>query len=241
MSARPEPEPPTSEKVSFRDVKAEIRRRIATREWGPGALVPGEVELADDFGCARATVNRAMRELTEEGLLERKRKVGTRVRSAPIRQARFEIPLVRSEIEAAGARYRYVLLSREVAPAPDWLRARLELAEGTDALHVVCLHSADGAPYQHEDRWINLAALPAAALADFAAGGPSEWLVAAAPYSEVEISFLARAASVGVAGALGMEAGEPVFAIERTTWWEGAALTHVCLSFARGYRMTTRY
>ena len=241
MSASRGPVTANLEKVSFRDVKADIRRRIATREWAPGELVPGEVELAEEFGCARATVNRAMRELTEEGLLERKRKVGTRVRSAPIRQARFEIPLVRAEIEATGARYRYALLSREVAPAPSWLRARLDLAEGTRALHVVCLHSADGAPYQHEDRWINLEALPAAATADFAAGGPNEWLVAAVPYSQVEISFLARAAGKDVAAALGMDDGEPVFAIERTTWWEGAALTHVSLSFARGHRMTTRY
>ena len=59
-------------KMGFREIKGEILRRIQHREWPPGALVPGEVELAEEFGCARATVNRAMRELVEEGMIERK-------------------------------------------------------------------------------------------------------------------------------------------------------------------------
>ncbi|MCV2868068.1 GntR family transcriptional regulator [Defluviimonas sp. WL0002] len=241
MSDDPPNDAAAADKISFRDVKAEIRRRIERRIWGPGELVPGEIELAEEFGCARATVNRAMRELTEEGLLDRKRKAGTRVRITPIRQARFEIPLVRAEIESAGANYRYALLSREVLPAPAWLCARLGLTPGAPALHLVCLHSADGAPYQHEDRWINLAALPQAEAADFSTQGPNEWLVEAVPYSEVEISFLASAAPADVAVVLGMEPGEPTFTAERATWWQGQPITQVRLCFAKGYRMTTRY
>ncbi|MCB2094823.1 MAG: UTRA domain-containing protein [Rhodobacteraceae bacterium] len=230
-----------SEVTSYRDVKAEIRGRITAGTWGPGALLPGEVELAESFGVARATVNRAMRELSEEGLVDRRRKAGTRVRKSPLRAARFEIPLVRAEIEATGAIYRYGLLERETRTAPDWLRARLGVLKGTRVLHLTCLHSADGAAYQLEDRWINLSALPEAARADFSAVGPNEWLIAAVPYSEVEISFMATAAEGVVAAYLGMGDGEPVFTVERTTWWQGQAITHVRLSFSRGHRMTTRY
>jgi len=232
---------PETEKTSYRAVKAEILKRITEGDWAPGALLPGEVELAESFGVARATVNRAMRELTDAGLLERRRKAGTRVRSSPLRAARFAIPLVREEIETAGATYRYALVEREVLRAPDWLRARLGQLAGARVLHLGCLHSANGAPYQFEDRWISLEALPEAAAADFGQSGPNEWLVRAVPFSEVEMSFLANAADARVGGYLGMEPGEPVFTAERTTWWEGRALTHVRLHFARGYRMTTRY
>ncbi|MDH5528648.1 MAG: GntR family transcriptional regulator [Paracoccaceae bacterium] len=230
-----------TEKTSYRDVKADILGRITEGTWGPGVLLPGEVELAETFGVARATVNRAMRELSEEGFIDRRRKAGTRVRQSPIRAARFEIPIVRAEIEATGAAYRYGLLERETLRAPDWIRARLGLLKGAKVLHLMCLHSAGGAPYQLEDRWINLAALPEAERADFSDSGPNEWLVAAVPYSEVEISFLATAAEGAVAAYLGMREGEPVFTVERTTWWEGQAITHVRLSFSRGHRMTTRY
>ena len=86
-------------KVTYRDVKTDILSKITKGEWPLGSLVPNEVDLAETYGCARATVNRAMRELADEGFIERRRKAGTRVRMAPVRQARFDIPLVRAEIE----------------------------------------------------------------------------------------------------------------------------------------------
>ncbi len=222
------------------EVRADLLRRITRGDWGPGTLLPGEVELAASYGCARATVARAMRALAEEGLIERRRKAGTRVRASPRRQARFDIPLVRREIEARGAAYRYALLGREILGAPDWLRARLGLGTGCEVLHLCCLHHADGTPYQHEDRWISLAALPQAREADFAETGPNEWLVATVPFSEAEIAFLAAPADPRLAGRLGCEPGAALFGIERTTWWEGRALTHVRLHHRPGHRMTTR-
>ena len=228
-------------RTGYRAVRADLLRRITRGDWGPGTLLPGEVELAASYGCARATVSRAMRELAQEGLVERRRKAGTRVRAAPRRQARFDIPLVRREIEARGATYRYALVSRRVVALPGWLRARLSLGAGEEALHLVCLHHADGAPYQHEDRWISLPALPGARGADFSQVGPNEWLVATVPFSEAEIAFLAAQADAALAAHLGCEPGAALFGIDRTTWWEGRALTHVRLRFAPGHRMTTRY
>lgn len=180
--------------ATYKDVKSDLLAKIMRGDWGPGELVPNEVELAATYGCARATVNRAMRELADEGLIERRRKAGTRVRMTPIRQARFDIPVTRTEVAAKGAVYRYALVKRAVAPAPDWLRARLGLAGEARALHLVCMHYADGVPYEHEDRWISLDALPQAEEADFSDQAPTEWLLAAIPYSEVEISLSAEQA-----------------------------------------------
>jgi GntR family histidine utilization transcriptional repressor len=220
---------------------AEILRRITEGPWGPGTLLPGEIELAAEFGCARATVNRALREIAARGLIDRRRKSGTRVRSTPIRQARFEMPLVRAEIETTGAAYRYSLVSREVTPTPDWLAARMDLTARDRIVHLLCLHSADGRPYQLEDRWINATALPEALTQDFATIGPNEWLVSTVPFSEVEIGLSAAAADSLVAAHLDQQPGEPVFRVERQTWWQGEAITSVTLSYRKGFRMTTRY
>lgn len=228
-------------KTAFRDVRESMRRKILDGEWAPGELIPNEVVLAEHFGCARATVNRAMRELADEGLVERKRKAGTRVRQTPRRRAQFDIPIVRREIEARGQRYRYALVERAVSAPPDWLRARMGLGPGGRVIHVTAMHYADGNPYQYEDRWINLAELPAAETADFTASGPTEWLIATVPFSDAEISFSATAADAELARHLGCAPGDPLFLSERSTWWQGGAITYVRLVFQRGHRMTTRY
>lgn len=227
--------------ATYRDIKADIRARILRGDWAPGALLPGEIDLAEGYEAARSTVNRAMRELADEGLIERRRKSGSRVRPSPIRQARFDIPLVRREIEERGAAYRYALVRSEVMVAPDWLRARLGLPEGAEVRHLVCLHFADNAPWQHEDRWINLSLLPQARGADFTALGPNEWLVAQVPFSEAEISISATAADAALAAHLGCVPGEPLLQIERSTRWQGQPVTLVRLVHQRGHRMTTRY
>ena len=230
-----------AETTTFREVMAEIVARITEGPWGPGTLLPGEVELAEEFGVSRTTMNRALREVSEQGCLDRRRKAGTRVRMAPIRQARFEMPVVRSEIEKTGAVYRYALVSREVVLAPDWLRERMGLNARAKVVHLLCLHFADGVAFQLEDRWINAGALPQAVDQDFSEVGPNEWLVATVPFSEVEISFLAEAADAKMVAHLDHALGDPVFCVERATWWQNAAVTLVRLAHRQGYRMTTRY
>lgn len=227
--------------VTFKDVKADLLDRIASGKMPPGSLVPNELELAEAYGCARATVNRAVRELADEGLVERKRKAGTRVRMAPIRQARFSIPIVREEITAQAADYRYALVDRTVQVVPDWLRVRLGLKAGQSVLHLVCMHYADGVPYQHEDRWINPDIIPAALDEGFSELGPNEWLVAQLPFSDAEISFSAIEADQALADHLGCTVGDALFRTERTTWLQGTAITLVRLTNRRGHRVTTKY
>jgi len=222
-------------------VKNELLRRIRNKVWAPGALVPGEIELAESFGVARGTMNRAMRELTEQGYLERKRKGGTRVRPSPLRAARFEIPIVRAEIEGIGAAYAYKLLARRIAPVSAELRNLFGLKGKERLLYLECLHLADGMPFQLEERWINLKALPQAEAANFTELGPNEWLVQTVPYTDVEIAFEACAASTLSAEQLRVKRGEPLFTTLRTTWFKGDAITHVRLTFHKGYRMVTRY
>ena len=83
-------------------ITSEVRRRIVDREWRQGDRIPDEAELAVEFGVARATVNKALQMLAEEGLLDRKRRAGTHVTVNPARKATLTIPIVREQIEGAG-------------------------------------------------------------------------------------------------------------------------------------------
>jgi GntR family transcriptional regulator, histidine utilization repressor len=226
-------------RASFRDIRDEMERRIAAQVWRPGATIPSEEDLAREFGSARATVNRALQELARAGIVERKRKAGTRVALHPVREARFVIPLVRQEIEAEGSVYGYRLLRRAFERPADTVREKLGLGAGIRMLHLNCLHLADGSPWQFEDRWINVDAVPAARTESFAEVGPNEWLVANAPFSRADFVFRAARASPQESAALGLTAGEAVFVAERETWIREAPVTFVRLVHPPGYALRT--
>ncbi|MGB8817525.1 MAG: GntR family transcriptional regulator [Rhizobiaceae bacterium] len=227
-------------KTGYRDVKEALLARIRARTWPPGHAIPGEVELAEEFGVARGTVNRAMLELMDEGVIVRKRKAGTRVALSPVRQARLEIPLVRAEIEATGAAYGYQRLTKKIVQAPKWLSSRLSLPEKARMVHLRCLHLADREPFQFEDRWINIDAVPEAESESFIDTNPNEWLVRAVPFTDAEFAFQAAAADTELASLLAVKKGEPVFVAERTTWLVGRPVTFAQMYLRQSYRMVSR-
>lgn len=227
------------ENMSYRDIKKIVLDRIQNRIWMPDSVLPNETDLAEEFSSSRTTVNRALRELAEEGYLERKRKAGTRVLSSPIRKAQFSIPLVRDEITETGATYRYSLVERSVLSAPPWLSARLNLGHEQNVLHLRCMHYADNVPFQFENRWIVPDCIPDVLDADFTQSGPNDWLVQKVPFTNLELSFMATRADQTIAEFLDTPPGDPIFTAERITWLRSAPVTLAKLFFAPGYRMTT--
>ncbi|MEO1137502.1 MAG: GntR family transcriptional regulator, partial [Pseudomonadota bacterium] len=141
-------------------IREAIRERIESGEWAPGGLMPGEAGLAEEYRCSRTTVNRALQTLADDGIIERKRRAGTRVKELPTRHAKFEIPIMRREVEAMGAAYRPHLLLREKIAAPEAVAARLRLPAGAEVLHLETVHLADGRAHAFEDRWVNIKAAP---------------------------------------------------------------------------------
>lgn len=220
---------------NWQAIQAEVLRRIHAREWKPGQTIPGEVDLAREFGCARATVNRALQALADAGLLERRRKAGTRVALHPVGKATVDIPVIRQEVEDQGLEYAYRLIARETATPPLAVQADI----GESALHVTALHLAGDTPFVYEDRWINTATVPGVAGESFDTISANEWLLIHAPYTQGDIVFTAAAARPDEATLLHTEPGTPIFVIERTTWDHDRAITVARLSYVPGYRIHT--
>jgi len=221
-------------------VKQVIRERIQAGEWKPGALIPGEEKLAGEFGCARVTVHRALRELAEEGVLERRRKAGTRVAVPETRSANFEIPRIDLEITNTGSVYRYALLDRKLGVPPAAIRGKLDSGPKGRALHLRCLHYANEMPYQFEERWINLATVPEASQESFEEIGPNRWLVERVPWTDAEHVLSATNASPEEAELLDVGTNDALFVVERRTWSQGNLVTYTRLCHpGRLYRMRT--
>ncbi|MEM1039392.1 MAG: GntR family transcriptional regulator [Pseudomonadota bacterium] len=224
---------------SWQTIRDEVKRRVHEREWTPGASIPNESDLAREFGCARTTVNRALRALADDGLLERRRKAGTRVALHPVPKATFDIPIIRHEIEALGQRAGYGLLSARTG-TPDVGVLSSMNCEPRDMLHLVSLHLADDRPFMMEDRWIDTTIVPAAANVDFSKISANEWLVLNASYTEGHIEFSAEAIGDERALHFGCSPHGAGFTITRTTRVDGKGITHVVQAFVPGYSMSTR-
>jgi GntR family transcriptional regulator, histidine utilization repressor len=219
----------------WEDVRAEVLARIRARDWPPGATIPAEPELAATLGVARGTVHRALTDLARAGVLERRRKAGTRVAVLPVRHATFAIPVIRQEVAARGQVHAHRLLTRHLTVPPVAVAARAGLGPSAHMLFLETLHLADGRPHAFEVRWLNPAALPA--LPDFDTISANEWLVRNVSYSTGEIAFSAEAADLRTAQVMEVAPGAPLLVTDRATFAGDQAITLVRLFHAPGHRM----
>lgn len=61
----------------YRQIKGLILQALDNREWGPGEVIPSEIELASRFNVSQGTVRKAIDEMAAENLLVRRQGKGT--------------------------------------------------------------------------------------------------------------------------------------------------------------------
>ena len=222
---------------SWQRIHDELRRRIVDGIWQPGELIPAEEQLAAEFHCARATVNRALRGLADSGLLDRRRRIGSRVATEPSRYATLKIDIIRLEVEQRGAKYRHVLTESYQVIAPERIQYRMNLDDGIELLYICNLHMADERPIIYEERWLNPVVLPGIFDIDFSAISVNEWLVRNVMFTRGDISFCAANLTDREAQLFDAEVGEAAFVIDRMTWQAEQCITSVRLLHEPGFSM----
>jgi len=227
----------TDRSNTWQDIQERIRANIKDKTWPPGELIPGEAALAEQYGCARTTVNRALRELASTGVIDRKRKAGTRVALQKTRRVTAEIPIIRAQVEAQNQVYRFDILKNEYVKPPASTRTVLQIDGRSKALHLLSVHYADSKPFIYEDRWINTHTLDEIKNVDLSQTSANEWLVNHVPFTSGEFVVEACSANKTVAKALDISSGKPVLSSRRTTWLEDQSVTAVTLYYAPGHQI----
>ncbi|MEL7279889.1 MAG: GntR family transcriptional regulator [Pseudomonadota bacterium] len=230
----------TTNRLSWTYVRDEIHKSILAGRYGPGDRLPRDADIAEDLNCARSTVQRAMQDLSDSGLVERRRKGGTRVRAEPVTRATLDIPITRREVEQKGGRYGHQVIRRSQAQSPLSVMATFELTEPHEMLRIEALHLSDGAPYILEDRWVSLTTVPDIQNVDLTQQSANEWLVLHCPYTRCDLRFYAISADEDVADLLQTSIGTALFVIERTTWIGVAPITTVKAITRPGYQLLTQ-
>ncbi len=205
-----------------------------------GDKLPKDEDIAETLGCARATVQRAMRDLSDSGIVERRRKGGTHVRPDPVTRTTVDIPITRKEIEQKGCVYGYQLIKQTKIETPIPVAASFGLSAPTEMLRIEALHLADQRPYMFEDRWVSLQTAPEILDVDLTHENANEWLVRNKPYTRCDIRFYATKATEYYADLLGADKAEALLVMERTTWIGDKPITTVKAVTTPGYQVLTQ-
>lgn len=217
-------------------VKAALRERIAQGGWQPGVRLPSERELVQTFGCARMTVHRALRELEEEGLIERRQGSGSYVAELHPISNLLQVRDIHDEIRERGHTHttRVCSVTRKKADARTSVAMRLP--RGAAVYHVQLVHLESGVPIQLEDRHVNPALAPDLLTHDFTQVTPSFVLFEHAPLTEAEQVIEAVLATPEQARLLEVTEGSALLMVSRRTVSQGAVA-----SVARLYHPGARY
>ncbi|MDN0073705.1 histidine utilization repressor [Crenobacter sp. SG2303] len=213
---------------AYVQIKDYVRNQIETGVWPMGSLIPSEHDLLKQFGVSRMTVNRALRELTDDQILHRVQGAGTFVASQKYQSTLVEIKSISDEIKSRGGQHHSEVLILERTGDAKALEA-LGLPPGAEAFHSRIVHFENDVPIQLEDRFVNPQLYPHYLEQDFRAITPNEYMTLEAPLQRAEYVITARMPDATARHRLRMDIGDPCLVLHRRTWAHEQIATDVTL------------
>jgi len=220
----------------YRQLKQMIIGRISTGDLRPRDRVPPENDLVHSTGVSRMTANRALRELNDEGYVERVAGVGTFVADFKADSHVLEVRNIADEVARRGHQHSVTVLYCAESPADNKAAKALQIETDAPLLHVRIVHHESGVPIQLEDRFVLPDFAPQFLQQDFAAITPSAYLSSISPLQEAEHIVRATMPEVTTRRSLQMAKNEPCLTVTRRTWAHGRPV-----SFARLYHPGSRF
>ena len=213
----------------WQQIRRALANPIVTGAWPPGTRIPTEAALTRSFHTSRMTVGRAMQSLAGEGLVQRRRGIGTIVAESALERPVFEIWDIADIITRSGCAYEYRLLECRKLEHDAERRQLLGVPSRTPVLWIRCLHLCNDKPFQLEERLINTDAAPSINCRSFEAQGPGRWLLAHVTWTDAEHKISAHEAPEEIAEYLQLRPQAACLVVERRTWNHGAPVTHARL------------
>ena len=229
-------------KPRYQQLKDLIIKRISAGELRPSDRVPSENELVEAMNVSRMTANRALRELTQEGLIQRVHGLGSFVAEAPRHASLIELQDIALEIAQRGKRHHARILQQEIVNASAQIAAQLELPVAQQVFHLRVVHFQDDIPIQLESRYVHPAAMPDFMAQDFSRITPTAYLLEQFKPDEMEHRVSAVMPDAQTRELLGMQGGQPCLQLIRRTWHQQQVVTHVTLTYPGDrYELGARY
>ena len=223
-------------KPRYQQLKDVIIDRISSGELQPSDRVPSENELVEAMNVSRMTANRALRELNDEGYVERIAGRGTFVSDFRSQSHLLEVQNIADEIAGRGHTHSSKVIRQSRQHARGEIAKALHVEQGMDIFHLLLVHYESNVPVQVEDRHIVASFAPDCLEQDFERVTPSAYLTSVAPLQEAEQVVRASMPNRAVRRHLEMNEGEPVLVVIRRTWSKARPVT-----FGRLHHPGSRY
>jgi GntR family histidine utilization transcriptional repressor len=217
-------------------VKRHILENIGSGKWAVSSRVPSENDIVKKFGVSRMTANRALKELSDEGVVVRIAGVGSFVADRHARAHPLEIRGIDEEIRDRGHVHRAEIVRLERVRAGADLAHDFGVAPRSELYRSLIVHFENDRPLQLEDRHVSPALAPGYLEVDFERTTPYEYLIHAAPLQEAEHVLRAVMPDERTRKLLVMKRDEPCLLVTRRTFSHGAVA-----SLARLYHPGSRY
>ncbi|MFQ6325707.1 histidine utilization repressor [Nocardia sp. CWNU-33] len=207
----------TESAPAYERVKNLVVAQINSGHWSEGDQLPSENQLVAALGLSRMTINRALRELTADGLIVRMMGVGTFVAPPKTASPLFEVKNIADEIQRRGHRHRTEVIYVREEHADTANPVIQDLMRGK-VFHSLMVHFEDDTPIQVEDRYVNPSEAPGYLDQDFTLKTPNNYLSEVAPLERGEHIVEAILGSVDECRLLRIKRSEPCLLIRRRTW-----------------------
>lgn len=144
----------------YYQIRENLREVIRSGELPIGALIPSERELSEHYGVNRLTVRQAISELVNEGLLLRRRGVGTFVAEQKISHPMPDLIGFSQRMLRAGRKPGSKVMSFGHQPPIRSVASALNLPVESTVIHIVRLRTVDDEPIMLETLYLPYALMP---------------------------------------------------------------------------------
>jgi GntR family histidine utilization transcriptional repressor len=226
----------------YQQIKNTIQHNIKNGDWSAGKKLPSENELVDALGVSRMTIHRALRELTQAGLINRVHGVGSFVAEIPRHASLIELKDIAIEIEKSGKRHSSKVLSLASVEAKTEISIQMQVQAGRPLYYLNAIHSQDNIPIQLESRYVNPGLMPDFLNQNFSRITATSYLLK--QFRPDEMEHIVRAVMPdGLARkTLLIERSEPCLQLSRRTWKKDQVVTYVTMTYPSSrYDLGARY
>jgi len=226
----------------YQQIKNTIQQNIKNGDWKAGQKLPSENELVGALAVSRMTIHRALRELTQDGLINRVHGLGSFVADAPRHASLIELKDIAIEIELTGKRHssRVLYLGNEAAGRD--VAVKMQLPVGAEIFQLNAVHFQDNIPIQLESRYVNPKLMPDFLKQDFAIATSTSYLLKQFRPDEMEHIVRAVMPDRQAQKMLLIEQEEPCLQLSRRTWKKDQVVTYVTMTYPSSrYDLGARY